>query len=172
MTDLEGEVGQSGFVMVPEPELRIRATFHATDGRSPEEVVFEWKHMPTPGSIEQAGALIIRMSAGDGWDIRKEGRAIDFPLPAGFPSGLPRRYEPDREVVEQVRQAEVQSCPAVGPAHYGDGHGCVLPTGHQPVEPGGRQHRCRCGGIFATDDEVPDVPGREEQERRRGRGGR
>ena len=152
------------------PGLSIRAQFLATDGSRPQELVLEWKNDPgreltllildkiaelaAPGQVETT--------------VQQTGKWVQH-LPDGTPlgQGEPPTYHPALD--ESTTQLPRPYCGAQGPGHDTEGHSCTIYAGHDPVEPDGRQHRCRCGGIFATDEEVPDVAGRRTQDQRRGR---
>lgn len=125
-----------------QPAVSIRATWSATDGSRPEEVIIEWKDVVPARTVIALTLALIR----NGAEVETR------------PGTLTSETGPDGPCINH--------CHAKGEAHDAADHYCVLPPGHEPVEPGGREHRCVCGGMFAAHGEIPDVPGRREQKRR------
>lgn len=171
--------GSPGFLPHYEPPgLSVRATFLATDGSRPQELVMEWKHDPgqavldfalnaimdmaRPAEVEivtgRSAARRMRPTEGPFDDVTGDGQ----PLP---PQDVQSERGWAREPTGKAEPHSRPVCGATGEGHEGPHHGCTLPAGHDPVEPEGRQHRCRCHGIFSSYEEAPDVPGRAEQER-------
>jgi hypothetical protein len=151
------------------PGLSIRATFLATDGSKPQEIILEWRNDPGRDTLDFALDAIMDMARPSEVHTVVE-RAGKRPRRVRPTDGPFRRDEEMNEATfapDETARLPRQFCDVQGPGHDEEGHWCTLFVGHEPVEPGGRAHRCRCGGIFATDQEVPDVPGRETQRRRR-----
>lgn len=156
-----------GYPQYQPPGLSIRATFLATDGSRPQEIIIEWRDDPGRAMVAYVLDRVAEMASPG--DVHVQALT---PTPSG---GLrevtltPGGNEPAHPAGESTTQLPRPYCNARGPAHDNPDHGCTLYAGHEPVEPGGRRHRCRCGGIFGTDDEHPAVPGRREQARARER---
>jgi hypothetical protein len=146
------------------PGLSIRATFLATDGTRPQELFVEWRNDPDREMVLLILDKISEMAGGGQVEttVQQAGKWVQQ-LPDGTPlgQGEPPTHHPALD--ESTTQLPRPYCGAQGPGHDTEGHSCTLYAGHDPVEPEGRQHRCRCGGIFATEDEVPDVPGRRSR---------
>lgn len=141
------------------PGLSIRAEFLATDGSRPQEIVLEWRHDPG----QELTLLILEKLA----EIAAPAQVITRVDRA--PGVDPIEQVPDNLDLNETYSMPRPYCGEVGPGHDEQGHGCSLYAGHEPVEPQGRAHRCRCGGIFGTEQEHPAVPGRRERDRDRRR---
>lgn len=163
------------------PGLSIRATFLATDGSRPQELVLEWKNDPGTAVLDFALQAIHRMAAPGDVETVVDTPARPDPEEARMQKIIragqartaddPFRGAGNRIMPEDIGppSAPPDVCYAEGPGHLRrDNHGCTMTPGHDPVEPEGRAHRCACGGIFGTDQEHPPVAGRSEQARRRG----
>lgn len=157
------------FFQYPPAAVLVTVTWAATDGTKPESVVIEWRD--TPGSDQLADVIDATIRAGAG--------AHEMWATATTPDGerdlrdAMGRTQPDPAVDVPLdgptEVLESPTCPArldLAPGRVGHTHTCKLSPGHDPVEPDGRQHRCYCGGLFATDAEMPSVPGRATQQRR------
>jgi hypothetical protein len=138
------------------PGLSIRATFLATDGSRPQEIILEWRQDPGRATLEFALDRIVLLA------MPGDVHTSVHHNPSSMEQAAQQPVVPDPD-----ETAVIRVCAAEGPGHDEEGHYCILPPGHDPVEPEGRQHRCGCGGIFATDAETPSVPGRRSRERRR-----
>jgi hypothetical protein len=121
-----------------QPSVSIRATWSATDGSRPEEVIIEWREEVATRAVIAVTLALVR----NGADVSET-----------RPAGLIRE-------ANRAQAALDPECALRGEGHDGEGHWCVLPKRHDPAEPGGREHRCLCGGLFAATGEIPDVPGR------------
>jgi hypothetical protein len=157
MTEIPWNTPSGGPGTFEIPGLSVRATFLATDGSRPQELIIEWKADPGQAAL---AFVLDRIAA-----LAAPGEAEVVVVP-------PQQPETDIPPGETTTQLPRPLCLKQGPGHddnaarvSGQGHACTLFAGHDPVEPEGRQHRCRCGGIFATEDEVPDVAGRASRER-------
>lgn len=141
-----------------QPAVSVRATFQGSDGRRPEEIIVEWKTPPPVAEVSEVLEVLASIAAGELVSVRVSGPNRESVQPTRLP------VSPD--------DAEPYYCGAQGPGHDATvpgHHGCGERAGHEPVEPQGREHRCVCGGIFAADDEVPDVPGQRGRQSRSSR---
>lgn len=135
-----------------QPAVTVRATWSATDGSRPEEVTVEWRVAPSPEEIREVVTML----------LAREGEVYASAGVDGYSSTMVTLDDPS----DPAATAQLPAlCGETGMGHDGPAHYCAERQGHDPVEPGGRAHRCRCGGLFATDDEVPDVPGRASRGR-------
>jgi hypothetical protein len=152
------------------PGLSIRATFLASDGSRPQEIILEWKHDPGQAVLAFALDKIAELARPSEVQVSYEIGAVTGdgrPIP---PEDIETERGWAREPTAETQQFPRPFCGATGLGHDDDGHRCTLYLGHDPVEPGGRVHRCRCGGLFGLPVGMPDdVPGRREQDRRRDR---
>lgn len=167
------------------PALSLRATFYATDGSRPEEMTVEWKEMPDADYVARMMEVIAGVAAGAHVsitasrsgedperpliDLGRSAEASGVSTGQGIPFATGTNDSGTTGTDESTTRLPRPFCSAVGPAHDTEQHGCALYAGHEPVEPQGRRHRCRCGGVFGTEDEHPSVPGRRERDRERGR---
>ena len=140
---------EPAFPPYTQPAVSVRATWAATDGGRPEEVIIEWRDKPEPREVIAISLAVIR----SGGQIH--------PAPEASEGGLWKGSSP-----------VATECGAQGEGHTSTKdaiHWCALSKGHEPIEPDGRAHRCLCGGLFAATDEVLDVPGRRGRDDRRSR---
>lgn len=128
------------------PAVSVRATWSATDGSRPEEVYVDWKEPPPPGDVLDVVRTLL--AAG--------GYVEPFPV-----------VESEADDPGHYVCGATADLGQIG--EFAHVHRCPLALGHEPVEPEGRAHRCECGGLFAADSEVSDVPGRGRGERGQGR---
>lgn len=113
---------QAGFLpQYQPPGLSVRATFLATDGSRPQELIIEWKHDPGQHLLVFVLDRIAAMASPG--EVRVE--TVRPPAADESTTQLPRPF-----------------CDKTGTCQDGAGHGCAMFAGHSPVEPEGRQHRC------------------------------
>lgn len=149
----------SGYV---QPAVSVSITWAATDGSKPENVTIDWKTNPAVDDLVNVLDAVIQ--AGHTQYMIDPAAAVPRASTAGFDPGP----------LDGVTRADTSQDPPTCPAwldlgergEYAHTHRCALDVGHDPVEPEGRQHRCHCGGLFATDAEQPSVPGRASKQRR------
>jgi hypothetical protein len=120
------------------PAVSVRATWadRRLDG-GPDELMVEWKDAPTYDELEGLVAFLSNVGAN---------------LLVTSPSS---RYNA-RDLAIDAATGLSQEC-SVQLDTGAHTHRCKLSPGHDPAEPGGRAHRCFCGGLFSADDEIPDV---------------
>jgi hypothetical protein len=144
-----------------QPAVSVRATFLATDGSRPEEIIVEWRDDPREESVAGVMEMIASIAAGTHVEImtKRAEPAEDQPAEKyGYtferPTLLREQTAPLKVVPKEdpLAQDEV-FCGATGPGHDTEGHGCSMAWAHDPVEPAGRWHRCLCGGLFSTEAE-------------------
>ena len=193
MSDLWAGVGGDGSIPpYTQPALSVRATWEAPDGSRPGEVIVEWKEPPpiadvldVLGQLAPAQVWVTQQeldaqaleTLGEEYtpetrmeQLRRAGARMT-PTEGVFPHPV-RRAADLQDVGEPVTgDPEDTICPAkldLGEqGTFAHSHACMLERGHDPVEPDGRQHRCHCGGMFATEAETPQVTGNRRRERDR-----
>lgn len=126
------------------PGMTISANYRAAAGRT-ENISLDFRDAPDADTIER---LINRLAAIG--DLQEVDTTVT-------PPAKPAPAEPARTLTARDLAIASGDCGAQGEGHDAPNHWCGEEALHDPVEPGGRNHRCHCGGMFMAPDEMPDV---------------